>query len=465
MTAAARHAEPHIYATARAALVDGSPYQGYLYAYPHKTAYRAFAEPVDLSRLWRGERRDSLFLYLHVPFCEMRCGFCNLFTMTGADATMTARYLDALYRQAMAMSDALGPRRFVQMAIGGGTPTVLRPDELHKLFDIVERAFGADLRGIPCTIETSPRTATPDRLQALKARGVERISIGIETFDDSEAKQLGRPQRRQQVLAALAAISEAGFSTVNIDLIYGGHGQTLESWSASIDEALLWQPNELYLYPLYVRALTGLERRQRHAGTPRSESQWDALRLACYRRGRDRLIEAGYEQLSMRHFRLAKPGSVHDRDQNPEYRCQEDNMVGLGPGARSYTDRLHYSSPYAVGRTGIVPIIEEYIATDTRRFRQARHGIELTDEDCQRRFILKSLLHRDGLSLSRYRARFGGNAFDDVWELNRLAEFGLAISSDDALQLTAAGLERSDAIGPWLVSRRIRTRMEQYVWR
>lgn len=111
---------------------DTGPYRSYVYAYPHKTAYRPLGEhpagPPSLSELWASERTDALSLYLHIPFCEVRCGFCNLFTRIGAPDELTTRYLDALDRQATTVRDALGddgPVRFAAAAFGGGTPTFL----------------------------------------------------------------------------------------------------------------------------------------------------------------------------------------------------------------------------------------------------------------------------------------------------------------------------------------------------
>ena len=103
-----------------------SPYVSYAYSYPHKTAYRPFDVPVRLEDAWASENKESLFLYLHVPFCEMRCGFCNLFTTANPNENMIAVYLDALKRQAGEVRRALGDGvRFTRMAIGGGTPTFL----------------------------------------------------------------------------------------------------------------------------------------------------------------------------------------------------------------------------------------------------------------------------------------------------------------------------------------------------
>ena len=98
-----------------------TPYAGYSYAYPHKTAYRPFPEPVPLRTLWAEENRSALFLYLHVPFCEMRCGFCNLFTTANPKANLTQVYLGALRRQAEQVRDALGEASFARLAIGGGS--------------------------------------------------------------------------------------------------------------------------------------------------------------------------------------------------------------------------------------------------------------------------------------------------------------------------------------------------------
>ncbi len=283
------------------------PYQSYVYAYPHKTAYRPFS-PGDrpaLRDLWRGERKDALSLYLHIPFCEVRCGFCNLFTRIGAPDGLTGRYLDALDRQAVAVRDALGdesaePVRFANAAFGGGTPTFLTADELGRLCDIAEKRMGADLRAVPLSVEVSPATATADRLAVLAERGATRLSIGVQSFVDDEARAAVRPQRRADVEAALGRIRDTAVPVLNIDLIYGIDGQTPATWRTSLDAALAWRPEELYLYPLYVRPLTGLSRRTTHC-----DRDWDAQRLALYRQGRDHLLAHGYEQVSMRMFRRA----------------------------------------------------------------------------------------------------------------------------------------------------------------
>lgn len=421
------------------------PYQGYAYAYPHKSAYRAFDPPLPLQDVWRAEP-SRRFLYVHVPFCEMRCGFCNLFTLVNPNEDITAAYLAALTREAEVTAQATGTTTPpVQMAIGGGTPTWLNAAELEDLFDLLNRCFQASPQQCPTTIETSPKTATPDRLSVLKAHGVERISIGVQSFDEAEAKAMGRPQKTADVAAALDRIRGQGFRALNLDLIYGAAGQTAASFAASVRRAMTWHPEEVYLYPLYVRPRTGLDGRA---------EVWDQQRLTLYRTGRDLLLSEGYTQVSMRHFRKGP-------DLGGEYTCQEDGMIGLGPGARSYTRDLHYAMDFAVSRAAVLGVLQRYVAKDHVDFGHVDHGIRLTRPEQMRRYLLKSLLNQDGLNAARFASLFGQSAQEVFPELHELARTGL-MTAGPVFQLTPAGLERSDAIGPWLYSSSVTKRMEAF---
>src|SRR5689334_21419741 len=114
-------------------LLQATPYVSYTYAYPHKTAYRAFDAPLPLHQVWADENRQALFLYFHIPFCEMRCGFCNLFTTVNAGESVESAYLEALQREAEQVHRALGPSTFARLALGGGTPTYLELDALERI--------------------------------------------------------------------------------------------------------------------------------------------------------------------------------------------------------------------------------------------------------------------------------------------------------------------------------------------
>ncbi len=442
------------------------PYESYVYAYPHKTAYRPLPERPALRELWAAERKDALSLYLHIPFCEVRCGFCNLFTRIGAPEELTTRYLDALDRQAVAVRDGLGdeePVRFAAAAFGGGTPTFLTAGELERLCDIAEKRMGADLRAVPLSVETSPSTATADRLAVLADRGTTRISIGVQSFVDAEAKAAVRPQRRADVEAALGRIRDARIPLLNIDLIYGIDGQTERTWLTSLDAALAWRPEELYLYPLYVRPLTGLHRLGAGVGGPEAEAleqaAWDEQRLRLYAVGRDHLLAHGYEQVSMRMFRRADAPQEGPED----YACQTDGMIGLGCGARSYTSALHYSFDYAVDMREIRSIIDSFTATQD--FSRAEVGRYVDEEEARRRHLLQSVLQAAGLPVADYRARFGTDPWADFpAELAGFAARGWLDEGapEGLLRLSASGLAHSDALGPVLFSPGVRAAMAAY---
>ncbi|MBQ0827042.1 STM4012 family radical SAM protein [Streptomyces tagetis] len=432
------------------------PYESYVYAYPHKTAYRRLPDRPGLRALWASEPKDALSLYLHIPFCEVRCGFCNLFTRVGAPDGLTGAYLDALERQATTVREALGtgPVRFATAAFGGGTPTFLTAAELDRLCDIAEHRMGADLRSVPLSVEASPATATADRLELLAARGATRLSLGVQSFDDTEARAAVRPQRRADVEAALGRVRDAAIPVLNIDLIYGIDGQSDASWLRSLDAALAWHPEELYLYPLYIRPLTGLGRR---AGDP--DPEWDRQRLRLYRLGRDHLLARGYEQRSMRMFRRA--GAVPQGAD--DYACQTDGMIGLGCGARSYTAGLHYSFDYAVGTQKVRSIVDDYVARPAADFAHAEYGHPMDAGESRRRHLIQSLLQADGLDTAEYRARFGTLPQDDFApELNRFADRGWLTGTPDRLRLTPEGLAHSDAVGPALFSPAVRAAMAAY---
>lgn len=435
--------------TSLAAQLAQTPYVSYTYAYPHKTAYRTLAAPIPLREVWAPERHQALSLYLHIPFCEMRCGFCNLFTTVRPAGDLEAAYLATLERQARRVRAALDQPSFARFAIGGGTPTYLNPTDLHRLFDLAAHTFGLDTHCIPVSVETSPKTADHARLTVLRERSVDRVSIGVQSFFEHEAAAAGRPQKTADVEGALERIRALGFPTLNIDLIYGIGGQTVASWIATLRAALRYQPEELYLYPLYVRPLTGLGKRPR---------AWDDIRLACYRAGREFLLTQGYTQVSMRMFRAAHAPP----ESGPVYCCQEDGMVGLGCGARSYTARLHYSSEYAVGASGVRAILHDYINRPDESFDAAHYGYILSPDDRQRRYVIQSLLQVTGLDRQAYRVRFASDVLSDMPQLYDLAEHGLATITDTALVLTESGIERSDMIGPWLYTSRARALMETF---
>ncbi|TYQ19643.1 UNVERIFIED_ORG: oxygen-independent coproporphyrinogen-3 oxidase [Zoogloea ramigera] len=438
-----------------------TPYQAYSYSYPHKAAYRPLSQATPLAPLWAQQDRSALFAYIHIPFCEMRCGFCNLFAMARPGVDMVERYVQQVLVQMRAMDEVLGARSFARFALGGGTPTYLSAAQLDTLLCGARDILGIDLHATPAGIEASPETITAERLAVCRAHGIDRVSLGIQSFAAGEMRALARPQQNATVHHAIGLIRAAGFPTLNLDLIYGIAGQTVASLLASIDSALAFVPEEIYLYPLYVREQTGLGKVARRQGAQTLDpimlaSDGDS-RLALYAAARDHLRARGYVQVSMRMFRAPHAPS----DAGPSYCCQNDGMVGLGAGARSYTSQLHYSSEYAVARTETIGIIDNYLALDQARFAQAEHGYLLEVQDQQRRYVIQSLLTEPGLDGDAYTARFGTACEADLPQLAELFALELVERDGPLLRLNDQGYAYADTIGPWLASDTVRALMAE----
>lgn len=433
------------------------PYRSYLYSYPHKTAYRELDPPLSLGPLWERENTDTYFLYMHIPFCAARCGFCNLFTLPDLRDDTHERYVDALERQAKQWAPLTSRRPYSRFAIGGGTPTLLNEVQLNRLFDIAENVMGLNPAHASISIETSPDTVTEGKLALLKERSVDRVSMGIQSFIEAEAAAIYRPQKPQEVERALEKLTRYDFPLLNLDLIYGLPGQTVESWLYSLERVLSYEPGEIFIYPLYTRENTIVKPED-------IQRQGPDIRMELYTAARETLKSRGYIQYSMRRF--AKESSSHASKELLPYSCQEEGMVGLGCGARSYTSEVHYASKYGVSYKATQSIIADYVATE--RYDVADYGIVLSREEQKRRFILKALLHREGLTLDDYLQRFGSEVMTDYAWLSELLTEGMAVIEQEnehqVLRLTEEGLGYSDAIGDWLISAEIREQMEGFVF-
>lgn len=438
-----------------------SPFTSYAYSYPHKSAYREISPAIPLSKVWADQDQSSLFLYLHIPFCEFRCGFCNLFTLARPSQDLPAAYLASLRLQAQQVRQAVPDARFARLAIGGGTPTYLSMSELTEMFTIISDEMGVDGRAIPGGCEASPSTVDQEKLTLIRDFGIDRLSLGVQSFDDKEVHAIGRPQKAADVHRTINLVREAGFPTLNLDLIYGGEQQSTASWLQSVQQAIDYQPEEIYLYPLYVRNLTGLGKvSPLHQLADDEQSQWDQQRLTAYREAQSLLLGSDYQQESLRMFRRRDAPMV----EGPIYRCQSDAMVGLGCGARSYTENLHYSHEYAVTSSAVRGILDNYLSRDAQSFSHVDFGFHLDADERRRRHLIISLLQCEGLLISDYRDRFDSDPITDFPQLAQLESNGYLVVGPERLTLTEAGIEYSDAIGPWLNSAHVQELEAAYQW-
>lgn len=423
-----------------------NPYMQYMYSYPHKTAYRKMQE--NLRQYAHFLEGGGHGLYVHIPFCQARCGYCNLFSVTGRKAESVDGYLDAVERQSRQYREILTPfgTSFSHLTIGGGTPLYLTPPQLERMFFILKEYFSfAENREL--AVETAPNQTTPEKLEVLKRVRTTRISLGIQSFSDRELKMLKRQHSGQKAREALKLLRAFGFPCINVDFIYGIPGQTCESLLDSLGEALEYEPEEIFLYPLYVKRGVGLER-EKAAMRPE-----EAFRQ--YERGSRFLKERGYRQDSMRRFvRLSKAERVFSE-------CGFGTSLALGCGGRSYLGNLHFCTPYAVTGSACGAMLEQYEGTED--FSGITNGILLSKEEQKRRYVIRHLLIRPGLLIDRYRERFGTNPQEDFPVLEEWAKKGFLRENEKGyLELTDTGMGLSDFLGPQLISPEIRRAMEEW---
>ena len=418
-----------------------SRYVSYMYSYPHKTAYRTLTPPVSLSPyLERLEGREAS-LYFHIPFCAHKCGYCNLFSQQCCDAERISLYLHTMRRQAEQLSVAAQGLKFTSFAVGGGTPLILDEGQLEELFCLAE-LFGVHPSRVFTSVETSPEYPQKSVLRQVRARGVERLSMGVQSFNETELKKLKRRPGLGTVVGALENIVEAGFPQFNLDLIYGIEGQTVESFMRSLNTALTYRPNELFIYPLYVRP-----------GTRINVRSTDDIGYAIYKSARELLVGQGFVQTSMRRF-------VRRETTETEFSCGDEVMLSCGAGGRSYLGNLHYATPYAVRQQAIADEIDHYIRTTD--FMTAANGFLLSTEEMQIRFIIKNLMYHRGVDLAEYEKRFGEkpdrNLFREFTDRGWIEETGRIV------RLTEEGMAYSDYIGQAFISPVVRKLMSEYVY-
>jgi oxygen-independent coproporphyrinogen-3 oxidase len=428
-------------------------YPGYVYGYPHKKAYRPLPRPLSLDEVWGGEGRDALFCYVHVPFCNQRCSFCNLFTFVPAVGSPASAYLDALACEMEAYGRALRPARFTRLYLGGGTPTFLTASELRRLVGDLRDGLGVVPARAHGCVEASPETLDEEKVGLLRELGFRRLSLGVQSFVPEELRQVNRRFDFALHGRAIDLIGRARFPHFNIDLIYGLPGQTAASWRYSLEAAIDSPATSLFLYPLYVRPLTGLDRRAEDLPCPTPHQMG-----AMYDAAVERLTSAGFRQLTMRQFRRDPEAGQDDL----EYRCQTCGMVGLGAGARSYTRGLHYSTPWRMVARNIRGVVESYCSAMAAGDTAVSHGFALDADELRRRFVIQSLLY-DGLDLNDFRAAFGADAqglFLPQWQA--LREEGCVTAGADRIRLTARGVRHADVVGQLFFSERVRRLTDTY---
>jgi putative oxygen-independent coproporphyrinogen III oxidase len=271
-------------------------------------------------------------IYLHVPFCLTRCGYCDFNAHAGLDR-LKGRYVRALEREADLVAKDWGGERIVSVFVGGGTPTTLEASALDGLLSHVRSLFDVD-HDAEVTIEANPDTVDERRFRALLAAGYSRISMGAQSFDPASLEALERVHSPDAVRRAFAAARAAGHRNLNLDLIYGADGETLDSWRRTLEQAISLAPEHLSAYALTIEPATPLGRKVEAGSVPPPDPdlQADMFLLAC-----EALDGAGYGHYEVSNW--ARPG--HECRHNLGY-WERRPYLGLGAGAHSYRGRRRW---------------------------------------------------------------------------------------------------------------------------
>lgn len=415
-------------------------YTQYMYSYPHKTAYRKLNLNItDYYDRLKNNKNDNN-LYFHIPFCQTKCGYCNLFSITGKDETYFDKYIDAMENQAIQykMKDI----KFNSLIIGGGTPFVLSAKQLNRLFEIAHTNF--KIGNIYTVIETSPNQTDFEKTTLLKSLGVNRISIGVQSFVDEELKILNRHHNTISIQKALECLKKSEFECLNIDLIYGIPHQTTQILQYSIDKALEFCPEEIFIYPLYIKPNTFLYNKYLQ-----SENAYD-----LYIFMRDYLISKGYFQTSMRRF-------VNNKSFDNKISCGFDNTISLGCGGRSYIDNLHFCSKYSTNPIECNKMIDDYI--NIKDYTIISNGYILNEDEQKRNFIIKNLFYYYGIIMTEYEYYFSTDILKDYPLFDLLKSKAYITIDNYFIRMTELGMSLSDYIAPMFISNNVSQKMREWV--
>lgn len=322
------------------------------------------------------ERVEPFGLYVHVPFCLRKCPYCDFNTYAGLEDYFD-QTVDALCQEMALWHEGLARRRLTSIFVGGGTPTALSAAQLSRLFEAIYRAFDV-AQDCEITCEANPGTVDRDKFVHLRSLGVNRLSLGVQSFQPDELTFLGRIHDVDDVTRAVEAARSAGFDNINLDFIFGLPHQTLAAWQNTVERALALLPEHLSLYSLIIEPNTPLHH---WVSTGQVSAPDEDVAAGLYEFAMERLAGAGYVHYEVSNWarRPANPAQTRaqvgpargevapstgpdcDSEQLSPYVCRHNLLywrnqeyIGIGPGAHS-----HLRSPIRLQVPSVVPVWPE----------------------------------------------------------------------------------------------------------
>ncbi|MCR4263128.1 MAG: coproporphyrinogen III oxidase family protein, partial [Candidatus Roizmanbacteria bacterium] len=405
-------------------------------------------EPVDGSEIAASSDKSdgkTVALYAHVPFCTAECYYCHYYKQFRKSKSEVDAYLDSLEDELSLHEKRFGGLEAASLYVGGGTPSYMTAEQIDRFFSAIDKHVSVP-RGIEVSFEIHPESATEDRLAVLKSHGVNRINIGVESFNDEILASENRRHTAEEARMAFERIRAAGFDNINLDLIYGLKGQTVDMWEETLDEIAKLGPASATMYFLRLKKGTPeYNMWKKYPETFPSDDDLLLMHAMNFERMEDQL---GYIQNPVDWF-IRNPSYFHTYQDHNWRRSDETELLGIGPSAYSYVDGWQY-----------------YNVNDTQKW-QAQldadtlpiwKGENLQGDEPMRRTVMLGI--KMGMDRDGFERTYGidvVNAFSDTWR--RLEELGLVTITTDAVELTYLGKLLADEVGQQFYSDTMKRRM------
>lgn len=369
------------------------------------------------------QEKGSIGLYIHIPFCKSKCYYCDFNSLACAEGFIPG-YFEALKEELRLCSESLKNREIETVFIGGGTPSYVDPAYIYETLASIQQ-FGAIKKDAEISIETNPGTLSYEKLAAYRAMGINRLSIGLQAWQNPLLKSIGRIHCREEFVNNYQQARKAGFRNINIDLMFGLLGQSLQQWEETLDNVLLLQPEHISAYSLKVEEGTVFGDRYEAGELVPVE---DELDREMYYKAIEKLILYGMKHYEISNFAL------------PGYECRHNKIyweageyIGIGAGAHSYSKNYRYNN-----HSGI----ENYVS-EVKNGRLPQENLEfISKRESISEYIILGLRFVDGINLRDFQNRYG----EDIFELyggtiRRFTDKKLLLVQENQMKLTAKGLD------------------------
>lgn len=381
----------------------------------------------------------NLSLYFHIPFCDTVCFFCACNKVWTRDRSKTTPYLTRLFQEIEMQSVLFDSSRKVdQLHWGGGTPTFINMDEMRQLMEMTRRHFNLheDDQG-EYSIEIDPREANRESVALLRELGFNRMSLGVQDFDEKVQKAVNRIQTQAQTFEVLESARASGFLSVNVDLIYGLPHQTESGFLHTLDRVLEAEPDRFSVFNYaHMPSLFPTQKKMNEADMPSPDEK-----LAILHATTERLLQAGYVYIGMDHF--AKPDdelAVAQRNETlyrnfQGYSTHADcDLIGMGATSISLIDNTYAQNHKK---------LEDYYQSIDKGQLAVFRGVHLTEDDELRRDVITRLISHFHLTFSdldrRWNIRFNEYFSDEIQRLSPMVNDGLIAMNANELTVTPAG--------------------------